>query len=103
MKNELKSVDNIDNEILDKLVKLYGKNKSIVIYDDRKTDSFGKPREYFLIRNKTFMDENQMEWSFIWIGNNLWQFSYCNIHCKTEGHWKNPVDLLNELLNAELK
>lgn len=93
------TVDNISKETLDKLVELYKDKKGFRINDDRETLIGGKPREYFLIGYEN-REVSGVEFTFIWIGSNLWQFRYCNIHCGTEANWKNPQELLNELLKG---
>lgn len=91
------SVDNIDQKVLDALVEKYGNDPDYRVTDERKTLSFGKPREYFLI--STHANRSNLEWTFIWIGDNLWQFSYLNTECKHIGKWESPIDILNKLLN----
>lgn len=94
---KIESLDNISNEVLDEIVRKYGDNPNYRVLDDRKKISFGKPREYFLFSN--YKGRGEMEWTFIWIGNNLWQFSYVNTLCKSEAKWKDPLIILNEELN----
>lgn len=95
----LESLDNISDDVLD-LIKLKFSDKgSYRVLDDRKILSFGKPREYFLFSN--FRGRGNLEWCFIWIGKNLWQFTYLNTECMSKGGWVNPLDLLNELLNSD--
>lgn len=96
---ELKSLENISNEVLDKIVELYGDNPQYRVLDERKKTVFNKPREYFLFANHS--DREYVEWTFIWIGNNLWQFTYSNALCKTKPQWRNPLELLNEQLNPK--
>lgn len=96
---QVTSVDNIDNKVLDKLKELYQGVDQYRVVDNRERLSFGKRREYFLISNH--QDRGDVEWTFIWIGKNLWQFTYCNVQCMSEAKWKNPLDLLNELLNKK--
>lgn len=91
------SVDNISQEVLDTLVEKYGNDPKYRISDERKQISFGKPREYFLISNHA--KRSDLEWTFIWIGDNLWQYSYLNTQCNSIGKWESPIDILNKLLN----
>lgn len=91
-------IDNISEEVLDQLAEKYTDHDEFTVLDERKKLSFGEPREYFLIR-KNLKTISGVEYCFIWIGCNLWQFSYVNTACKSEGTWKNPIELLNELLN----
>jgi len=94
------SLDNIDEEVLDKLAELYKDEDGFYVTDERKTLSFGKPRGYFLLRRKFRYDSglSDKEYCFIWIGRNLWQFSYINVHYKDGGLWEDPLILLNKLL-----
>lgn len=91
------SLDNIDQKVLDTLVEKYKDDPKYKVLDDRKKLSFNKPREYFLIckYRKGVWDR---EWTFIWIGDNLWQFSYLNTECMSRSKWVSPVELLNKLL-----
>lgn len=96
----INSLDNISETMLDFIKKKFDNNPNFRIIDDRKTISFGKPKEYFLFANNSANGlRANLEFTFIWIGGNLWQFSYCNTECLTKPSWKNPLDLLNELLN----
>jgi len=93
------TLENISEEVLD-----YIKDNLSVKYrvsDKRASIIFGKRREYFLFSNDSMSRNENVEWCFIWIDNGLWQFSYCNTLCSTEPNWKNPLDLLNELLNEK--
>lgn len=92
------SVDNINNSTLDKLHVTYKKRKGFKVVDHRLTISSGKPREYFLLRY--FGDKNtEIEFTFIWVGPNLWQYKYLNKRCITGANWIDPEILLNQLLN----
>lgn len=94
------TVDNISNETLDLLKAKYEGVTGFRINDDRKTISFGKPKEYFLIEYRETQKANAYtpEFCFIWIGTNLWQFRYTNVFCTSAPHWVNPTTLLNNLL-----
>lgn len=97
---KLESLDNITDEVLDLIVEKLGDKSGIRVLDDRETITFEKKREYFLVSNNgiSMRRHESVEWTFIWIGKNLWQFTYCNTLCMREDNWKNPLDLLNELL-----
>jgi len=97
---KIKNLDNITNETLDLIVEKFQNNICYRINDDRKTISFEKEREYFLFSNSGFGMDKHQEFTFIWIGKNLWQFRYTNVECTSKGYWKNPLELLNELLNS---
>lgn len=97
---KLENLDNITDETLDLIVEKFKNNKQFRIVDDRKKIVFDKPREYFLFANSGFNMNRSLEWTFIWIGKNLWQFRYCNTECNYKSSWKNPLDLLNELLKS---
>tara|TARA_R110000824_G_scaffold106610_4_gene251987 strand:- start:6248 stop:6541 length:294 start_codon:yes stop_codon:yes gene_type:complete len=92
---QIHSLDNISDTVLDYIKRKFT-DKGYTISDEREKLSFGKAREYFLFSNRNKRDET--EWTFIWIGNNLWQFSYLNTNCKSKASWVNPLELLNELL-----
>jgi len=93
------SLDNISDKDLDKIKEKYKDHKGYVIRDERKELSFGKPKEYFLFGSADrSIHENDIEFTFIWIKNNLWQYRYLNIHCSEKAAWINPLALLNELL-----
>jgi len=94
------SLDNIDDKILDRLVKLYKDDSKIRITDERKKLTFGNAvRGYFLIGcNEALTSTSDIGFTFIWIHNNLWQYNYINVHCKDRGQWINPIELLNKLL-----
>lgn len=94
------SLDNISNTMLDFIKDKFKDREGYRIIDDRDSTSFGKRREYFLLSNNSLNNRARIEWSFIWIGNNLWQFNYCNTNCNSQANWKNPLDLLNELLKS---
>lgn len=96
---EVTSVDNISQEVLDTLVERYKDDPKYRLIDDRKTISLGKPREYFLISNDG-LGRRDLEWTFIWIGKNLWQFRYLNTQCSHKSKWENPLDILNNLLTV---
>lgn len=87
-------VDNISNEILDRLKELYEGNDAFKVIDDRDN------REYFMIR---FEDKSNTSvlFTFIWIGNNLWQYKFINVHATTNGNWINPEKLLYKLVHNE--
>jgi hypothetical protein len=94
------SLENISETMLDFIKKKFDDNPNFHIIDDRKRMAFGKPKEYFLFTNNTANGlRANLEFTFIWINNNLWQFTYCNTECVNKPSWKNPLDLLNELLN----
>jgi hypothetical protein len=93
---EIQSLDNISEKVLDALAEKYKDDPTIKVMDERKILSFGKPREYFLIRNHNRRAD--LEWTFIWIGDNLWQFSYMNTQCGQKASWVDPLTLLNSLL-----
>jgi hypothetical protein len=93
------SLDNINQKVLDALVEKYKDDPIYRISDERKSLSFGKPREYFLIANDGRGRNSNPEWTFIWIGDNLWQFRYINTQCNSKSKWENPIDILNKLLN----
>lgn len=93
----VESVDNISQKVLDTLVEKYGSNPEYRVVDERTKMSFGKSREYFLISN--YVKRRDYEWTFIWIGDNLWQYSYLNTRCTSFGKWESPIDILNKLLN----
>lgn len=88
---KLKKLDNISDEILDKIKNKYQNNSNYRVID--KLSTFKKER-YFLFSNHKSRAE--LEWTFIWIGPNLWQFSYLNTHCVSKGLWKSPLEILNE-------
>ena len=90
----LTSLDNIPDSVLDKLVELYASDPKYRIVDERLKISFDKPAEYFLLEKK-----GSIEITFIWIHNNLWQYRYLNESCSSTANWKDPLQLLNELLN----
>lgn len=92
---QLNELDNISNTALDFIKKKFS-NKGYRILDERETLSFGKPKEYFLFSNH--IDRAEVEWAFIWIGGNLWQFRYLNTKCMSKPSWVNPLELLNDLL-----
>ncbi|WZE63548.1 hypothetical protein PANI_CDS0028 [Maribacter phage Panino] len=96
---EIKSLDKIDENVLDKIVELYKDNPQYRVSDERKSISFGKPREYFLFekRDKSISDK-EVEWTFIWIHGDLWQFRYLNTHVGNMQGWVDPLILLNDLL-----
>ena len=96
---EVKSLDNIPSKVLDMLVEKYRDDDQFRINDDRTKQSHGEAREYFLISKKSIFFEDPLEYTFIWIGKNLWQFTYLNTGCKREGIWRDPLEVLNELLN----
>ncbi len=91
----LTSLDNIPDNVLDKLVELYDSDPKYRIVDERLKISFDKPAEYFLLENK-----GSIEITFIWIHNNLLQYRYLNESCSSTANWKDPLQLLNELLNS---
>ena len=94
---KIESIDNISNEVLDLLKeKLEGKS-AYRVNDDRQQIVYGKKREYFLIANDRVLNDG-IEWTLIWIGRNLWQYRYCNRYCTYKAQWKNPVDIVNEIL-----
>jgi len=97
---QVDSLDNISNEVLDTLRDKYKDDPNIRINDDRESLSFGKTRDYFLISkdDSNITDIESFEWTFIWIGNNLWQYRFLNVHCKSGSGWVDPLKLLNELL-----
>jgi hypothetical protein len=97
---QVDSLDNISNKVLDTLRDKYKDDPNIRINDDRKSLSFGKSREYFLISKDTadIRDVESLEWTFIWIGSNLWQYRFLNVHCNTKQGWVDPLELLNSLL-----
>ena len=97
---QIKSLENISSETLDKIVEKYKDNKGFRINDDRERISRGKKSGYFLFANNSMGMNKTVEWTFIWIGCNLWQFRYCNTSCTSTASWKNPLDLLNELLKS---
>jgi hypothetical protein len=88
----LETLDNISSKILDLIKEKYSNKEGFRVIDDREEMNFGRKKEYFLF------EKGRDDFSFIWINNNLWQFRYCNINCSYEGNWKNPVEILNELL-----
>ena len=102
---KLTSLDNIPEEYLDRIKELYlDDNQKYNISDERKEICAfkRKSREYFLFSNcgpgiSFFKNDTRIEFTFIWIENNLWQFRYLNPHT-SESNWENPVDLLNKLL-----
>lgn len=77
------------------LKKLYTNKKDFRISEH---DSSGNP--YFLFSKGTSGTEG-FEFTFIWIGDFLWQYKYFNSSCTAINHWINPDDLLNKLLDAE--
>ena len=94
------TVDNISQENLDKLVTKYSGKEGYTVRDEREEISFNEKREYFLFRFKNTDYENpKPEYCFIWIGKNLWQFSYINTSCNSLALWVNPTELLNSLLS----
>lgn len=96
MKNQLTELDNIPEKVFDLIVKEFGNNPNYKVVDGRKTLFHNGYREYFLFSNR--VGRGDLEWTFIWIHNNLWQFSYINSRVQTRRLWENPLDLLNKLL-----
>jgi len=97
---EFNIIDNIDQKVLDILVEKYKDDPNYFISDERKTLSFDKPREYFLIRKQPLAAmQDGVEFTFIWIGDNLWQYRYLNTKCRSQSKWINPTELLNSLIN----
>lgn len=94
------SLDNINSKVLDYLVKTYKDDKNYRIMDERKTISFSEKREYFLFSKlgQGINEPLSVEFTFIWIGPNLWKFSYLNIHCTNRANWVDPLILLNDLI-----
>jgi len=80
---KIKNLDNITNETLDLIVEKFQNNICYRINDDRKTISFEKEREYFLFSNSGFGMDKHQEFTFIWIGKNLWQFRYTGSQLNT--------------------
>lgn len=96
---ELKSLDNIPNESLDRLKELYKDDKNFRIIDERgKIDSFGNRKEYFFFATSVV----GVEWKFIWVGNNLWQFTYYSPPCRYKKEWEDPLGFINKHLNRKL-
>ncbi len=100
----MKTLDNISNEILDKLVKKYKDKKGFRVLDERKKIQFGKPKNYFLFSNTRINSFNSdgFEFTFIWIDGGLWQYKYLNTECGNLNHWRDPIEVLKEHLNKEL-
>lgn len=91
------SLDNISNDVLDKLAATYIGDPNYKVLDERKVTSFGEPREYFLI-SRVEKDTQTGVYTFIWIHNNLWRYRYLNTECGTVGGWVDPLLILNNLL-----
>lgn len=98
---KVKSLDNISDEVLDILAEKYKDDDQFRVTDDRTRQSNGKAREYFLIARRSLIFGDPLEYTFIWISKNLWQFTYLNTGCNREGIWRDPLEILNELLNKE--
>lgn len=98
------SVDNIDSKVLDKLKELYSNKDGYRIVDDREKEAFGRKREYFLIARVVSVKEpeDRFEFTFIWIGKNLWQYRYLNTRCTEKSNWITPSELLNNLLKEKV-
>jgi len=94
------SIDNISEEVLDLLKLKYSDENLFSIIDNRKKISLGKKQEYFLLQKKPdyTLDSDDIEYTFIWIGNNIWQYTFLNINCTTQGLWRDPLKILNNLL-----
>ena len=105
MMDKLSNLDNIPEEYLERIKELYLDNtKEYRISDERKEICAfkKKPRKYFLFSNcgpniSFFNNNANIQFTFIWIENNLWQFSYVNPNT-SQSNWENPLDLLNKLL-----
>lgn len=101
---KLNSLDNISDKVLDKLALDYSNEDGFRITDQRKTFSHGKPRGYFLISRETYnfsSSDRLVDFTFIWINNNLWQYNYLNVNCNKIGKWEDPLELLNKLISDD--
>lgn len=95
----VKTLDNIDDKILDSIKEKFGKRQGYRISDDRLSKhGNGDFREYFLFACDS--ENIGYDFTFIWISNNIWQYRYENIYCKQKAHWIDPLLLLNNLLNS---
>lgn len=54
--------------------------------------------DYFLISVDSYVDFG-FEFTIIWIGENVWQYRYCNPSCMTTDHYVELKDLLEKLKN----
>lgn len=96
----VESLDNISDEVLDYLRDTYQHKKGFRVNDDRKGKLGREDRNYFLINNdgRSLKDTDGVEYTFIWIDNNLWQYRFVNVYVSSKGLWKSPLQVLNELL-----
>ena len=98
---EVQSLENIPNKVLDRIVELYSNDDNFRVIDERELLRCGEKKEYFLFaKDKNFGD---LQWCFIWISNNIWQFSFGNPSCSHSPEWQNPLDILNEHLKNKIK
>lgn len=99
-KLQVTEVDNISKEVLDFLAEKYTNNPAFRIQDDRESRAINRKEGYFLISTASanIRKLDSIEFTFIWIGNHLWQYTYLNVHCMQQSNWEDPVSILNKLL-----
>lgn len=96
---KLKTLNNIPEEVLDTLRDKYSDAPYFRVNDDRDRVAFNRRRGYFLISKDHSKGESTIEFTFIWIDNNIWQIRFLNTGCSENGVEFDPLATINELLN----
>lgn len=99
---KLDAIEPITNDVLDKIKEHYEGKKWFRINDHI---SHGDERYFLLQKISEYTEEGRgipgnknIEYTFVWIGKGLWQFRYLNTHCVESNNWKEPLEILNNLI-----